>query len=365
MNLLQRYIFKRFFLNFLGTMLFLLFLFILVRTMEMIDVFLREADNTDWLTYVKYYVLEMPYTLNYLFPIGVLFSLVYTLGKMNSDRELTILFTSGKSIIHYTAPIIILISVLCTIFAINDYEIYYKSHQMHMEIHRKFSGKTFFGVENAVENESVQFGRKQKIYIISSFSPTEEKLEKTKIIFFNEKNNITNIYNVQEAKFLSNTQWKAKEVEIREFKEGAADQTYKKNPGELILDLGDEPKLFKPTPHDPIHLARKQVKEEAERLEISGGNTAKWWTEYHLKISSPYAALVMVFLGLSLSTFSRRSVLVLTFFWVLIISFLYMILINVGGSLGETGFLPPIIAGWFGNIFFSLVAFFLYRKLQN
>lgn len=366
MNKLQLYILKRFFFIFFMSMIFLQGVFIIVRTMEMIDIFLAAGPYLTFEKLVLYYVYEMPFTLNYLFPIATFFSIVLCLGKMSSDGELIILHNSGRSIFYYIWPIIVFIAITCTVFMIKDYEIYYRPHQIHMEIHRNLSGQDFFAHEVSAESGIVQFGSDNKIYIASTFDPKEKVLHKTKIIFLDKDNTITNISFLERAYYLSDYYWQATNVSHREFIErGEIFITTNSTKAEEKVLLGDDPKIFKPNPHLPVHLSKSQVLEEVNKIRITGGNIAKWETEYHLKIALPYIALVMLFLGITLSTYSRRSVLVISFVSVLAISVAYMVLLNVGGALGYNGTLPPILAGWFGNIIFSVIAFILYQKLQN
>lgn len=363
--MLQKYILKQYLLIYLVTMCFLQGVFVVVRTMEMIDVFLR-TNSLTFKKLVLYYVYEMPFTLSYLFPIGTLFSIVLCLGRMNNSRELVALYNTGKSILYYLRPIIILLGITCTIFMIKDYEIYYRSHQIHMELHRNLVGRDFFAEETRAENELVQFGQNNKIYIVSTFLPSSKKILDTKVIYFDENYAITNISKIQRAEYLENGKWRGTGVTHRQFfiENGEiATKTIKAE--EEILNLGDKPSLFKPMPHSPIHLSRNQVLKEAKRLEITGGDKKKWWTEYHSKIALPYISFVIFFLGIPLSSFSRRSVLGISFFLVLLLTFFYMTFYYIGISLGHTGVLPPIIAGWFGNIIFGTLAVVMYLRLQN
>lgn len=366
MNKLQIYILKRFFFIFFMSMIFLQGVFIIVRTMEMIDIFLAASSFLTFEKLVLYYVYEMPFTLNYLYPIGTFFSIVLCLGKMSSDGELIILHNSGRSIFYYIWPIIVFVAIVCTVFMVKDHEIYYRPHQQHMELHRSLSGLDFFAHEVSAESGIVQFGSDNKIYIASTFDPKEQSLYKTKIIFLDRDNVITKISFLEKADYVSDYYWQATNVSHREFieRDDLFITTNSKKPEEKLL-LGDDPKIFKPNPHLPVHLSKSQVWEEVEKIRITGGNIAKWETEYHLKIALPYIALVMLFLGITLSKYSRRSVLVISFVSVLAISVAYMVLLNIGVALGYNGTLPPILAGWLGNIVFSAIAFILYQKLQN
>ena len=84
-------------------------LFIIVRVIDNLDFFLKIADKTPFEKYVYYFLYEIPFTFNYLFPMSVLFATISVLGKMHTHNEVPAIYGSGLSLLLICYPTIIVL----------------------------------------------------------------------------------------------------------------------------------------------------------------------------------------------------------------------------------------------------------------
>jgi lipopolysaccharide export system permease protein len=86
----------------------------------------------------------------------------------------------------------------------------------------------------------------------------------------------------------------------------------------------------------------------------SGYDATRYLTQLHAKISLPFAALIMAFLGIPFSLKDNRSGGVgLGIGFSIIIGFSYFVINALLLSLGQAGALPPMVAAWAANLLFA------------
>ena len=360
MTILQKYIFFKYLYFLIGLVFLFIGLFIMLKFTEQINLFIEISDKTLFSEYVFFFLYEIPFTITYLFPMASLFALVYTLGKLNEDNELIVTYTGGRSIWFNVLPIFIFNVLFCVFMLSYEDDFFYPFHQKHMSIYRKFQGKDFFRKEDRVN--LVQFGKDNKIYLANHYNVNKKTLTSANIVYLNDEQQFEKILSSQKIVHEKETDWRLNDYVLKEIKNNnEVGFTRKKKE---TLNLGDPPSTFEKIANNARDLSAKESREIAEKLEIIGGNSNKWWTDYHKKNAFLFISLTMFFLGVTLSTFSKNAILVLSFTYVIILAFLYMILYNVGASLGQIKLLPPVVAGWFGNIIFTIVSLILYYRIR-
>ena len=321
--------------------------------------FIEISDRTPFSEYVFFFLYEIPFTITYLFPMASLFALVYVLGKLNEDNELIVIYTAGKSIWFNVLPIFIFNLLFCVFMLLNEDNFFYSFHQQHMSIYRKFQDRDFFRKEDRLN--LVQFGKDNKIYVANHYNVNEKVFSDVSIVYLDEKKHFEKILSTKKITHKEETDWQLDDYVVKEITNDGVDFMRAEK---AVLNLGDPPNAFEKIIHDAKDLSAKQSKQIAQKLETIGGNSNKWWTDYHRKNAFLFISLTMFFLGVTLSTFSKNAILILSFTYVIILAFFYMILYNIGASLGQIKILPPVIAGWFGNIIFTIISIVLYYRIR-
>lgn len=359
MDILQRYILKKFLANFLGANFLFIFLFVIAKYAEQVDQFIKISDQTPFSEFVWYFLYEIPFSSTYVYPMATLFSIVFMLGKMNEQNELYMLYATGKPIWYFIYPIVIFLLAFCLVFAIFNEEIVYKPHQKHRALHAKFRGQEYMKLNDQVH--LVQFGTDDKLYVINYYHTDAKIMSNVKIFYITpETRKFENILMSGQIRNVDDSFWKVEKPLYYHFSKNGIDY----DEGESITtNLGDTPFYFDQVVN-PEDMSTKQVRAEAEKIEIIGGDHAALWTDYYLKTALPFIPLITLLIGIPLSIFTKRSVTVLSFVFAILGAFVYMVFLNIGVSLGKSGVLPPLLAGWLGSIVFFVAAIIAYRRLK-
>jgi len=115
MTLLDRYIFRQFFMNLLLVLASLVAIYLLVDFFERIDNF-TQAGKSIGLA-LTYFLLKIPFIYDQMAPVCILLAGVITLGLLSKNRELMSLNAGGISLTRIVVPIIAA-SLLFTILTI-------------------------------------------------------------------------------------------------------------------------------------------------------------------------------------------------------------------------------------------------------
>lgn len=109
---LVAYLFRRFIPIFLGSLGFFSLVLILVDLLMNLTNYLQNDATAIQVAQVM--LLYFPKTCWYAMPLGVLFAVAYTLSDLYASNELTAIFSSGVSLLHFTFPLLVF-SVLMSV----------------------------------------------------------------------------------------------------------------------------------------------------------------------------------------------------------------------------------------------------------
>jgi len=154
MTLLDRYIFRQFFLNLLLVLTSLVAIYLLVDFFERIDNF-NEAGKPLSLAF-SYFILKIPFIYDQMAPVCILLAGVITLGILGKNSELMSLNAGGISLLRIVVPLIaasLLFTFLTIIMAqwvlprsnARTNEIWYQQVNERVEKGIVRKGRTFYG----------------------------------------------------------------------------------------------------------------------------------------------------------------------------------------------------------------------------
>jgi lipopolysaccharide export system permease protein len=134
----------------------------------------------------------------------------------------------------------------------------------------------------------------------------------------------------------------------------------------MELDLNLRIEDLKILDIDADNLSIRTLKEYAENLQRGGYRAYRFLTMMHTKIASPFAALIMVVLGIPFALKNSRSGgLAMGIGASVGIGFAYFVVNAVLLSYGRSGVLTPLIAAWGANILFMLSGIWLSMTVKG
>ena len=84
--------------------------------------------------------------------------------------------------------------------------------------------------------------------------------------------------------------------------------------------------------------------------------------EYHKRFATPFAAIILTIIGVSLSSQKRKGGMGTSIGLGLALSFTYILLQSVTASFAINAGWPAMLAVWLPNILFAVIAFILYKR---
>jgi lipopolysaccharide export system permease protein len=117
---------------------------------------------------------------------------------------------------------------------------------------------------------------------------------------------------------------------------------------------------------DADNMSIRVLKEYAENLKQGGYQAYRYYTLMHAKIATPFAALVMVLLGIPFALKNSRSGGISKGVGASIgISFAYFVVNAVLLSYGRSGVLTPVVAAWGANAVFMMGGIWLSMSVKG
>lgn len=359
MKILDKYILSHFIRNFLFGIFCFIIIFILVDMFENLDKFIDKGLNFPLI--VTYYIYFIPEILKLLIPVGMLLATLFTVSKFGKYSELTAINAAGISTMRFSIPMLVF-GVIVTIFSLyfNGWVVP-RSNSAKFNFERKYLDKN--KIAGVIQNLHVQ-DSENSIITISIYNEKEKSGRNASIQIFNNINNsiLDSRYDINNMKWDSlQSDWMLLGVTKRIF-DSTSSENFEYFDTLYTTNLPGIKKIYL----SPVQITNKQLKPDEllledqkaliESLEESGQNVSKVKVDYYSKISFPFASIIIILFGLSISVSNRKSGAALQFGFSILIAFVYLGFIKVSQTLGYNGEINPILTAWLANILFLLLA---------
>lgn len=367
MRILDKYILKSVIFIFFSSLFLFFFLYIIIDIFGHLDEIIRQSVPIIILK--DYYLSLLPTIFIQVAPIACLLSVLFSLGKLNSNNEIIAMRSTGlnswqisKSVISFA----ILISLF--IFIVNEKIIPHTvitSNKIKKEYIESYNNKK--DKRKVKINNLTCYGLGDRLYFIESFDPNDNSLEGITILEQDKNQNITSKIFAIKGKWQKN-RWKFYQCQIFHFdKEGKIikESQYFE---EKIMKIAETPKDFT---RQQIHISFmniEQLKDYISRFSGSGAKTIiqNLKVELHQRTAYPFSNLVIAFVGLPFALMKRkRKGITFTSIGICIaVGFLYYVTNAISIALGKAGLLLPIVSAWLANLMFLFIAIYLLKKIS-
>jgi len=345
--------------KFLGTYFLSILLIVCVAVVfdftEKLDNFIKyEASAYDVVT--KYYLRFIPYFANLFSPLFVFISVIFFTSKLAYDSEIIAMISGGVSFRRLMRPYLIASSLIAIMvfflgsslipnsnkvrFNFEDEYISSRKKDMGRNIHMELEPDTYVYVERFSPNN----------YTGKMFSL--EKFEDGKMVSRTTANSMRYVKK-------TNT-WKLFTCVTRTF-DGEQETIVKNAQIDTTLQL---------VPDDLMKLTRfyetmttSELNEHIERQKMRGiDNYTEYVVERHRRLATPFSALILTLIGVSLSSRKVRGGSSLHIGIGFVLSFSYILFDTVMSSFAVNGNADPLLAAWLPNIIYAGIGIYLYIK---
>jgi lipopolysaccharide export system permease protein len=359
---LDRYITRRFLVIFAICITALFTIWLLIDLADHLADFRRTPDPLA--TMLLYYGTRFPAIVLLLLPYSLLLSLLESLGKLSTNREIIAMIQSGRGVLRITLPLIAA-GLFCTLLTLGmNYHWAPVAEGRQAEILAETAGTEATVAANVLYRN----GSHRRLWMIGSFPRDYEKGRPLNAV----EVTTTNDQQLIETRLTASHATWDRHSRVWSFENALLSRFTPDSPP--VFEKTDTPLTITGWPESPQQLIKPGLSAEnlgipdlnawllANRLHPQSLDPSPYLTHWHYRFALPFTCLVTVLLATPLAIhFSRRGpgggVLL-----AVVLSALMLLVNTIVLAFGEAGTLKPPLAAWLPNAAFALLGFYLYHR---
>ncbi len=323
----------------------------------------RQSENV-LATIGTFYSCRLPAVLLLLLPYSLLLAILYSLGKLSTNREIIAIIQSGRGVPRITLPLLIA-GLLFTFFCLGiNYHWAPIADGRQDEILAEASGS------EAAEASQVLYRNPtgRRLWMIGAFPTDYQKgraLLNVEVTTTDENRRVTSRLSASRAMWdRDSRRWSFEKPVVSHFEPGLP-PVFEKPAEPLTIDTWSETpwQLIKPG----LSAAYLGIPDLSTWIHANTGqpgfaDSSPYLTQWHYRWALPFACLVTVLLAAPLAIhFSRRGP-GGGIFLAVVLSALMLLVSNIVLAFGEAGIIQPIAAAWLPNLTFGTIAIYLFHR---
>ncbi len=361
MKLLDKYILREYVKTFLIIVFAFAVLFLVVDISDRMPRLIRKGATAENIT--TYFLLRLPYLFLLTSPIVVLLSGLFLMSTLSKYNESIAIRSAGISVLRMVTPLIwfgLFFSIF--ILILGDFVLPGAEAKRQIIYNEHIKGQK---VEDKKMRSHIHYlGKDNNLYYIGFFDGYRNLLKTIDITQIDETTRQV-IRKITSTNALwKDEHWEFHNCYIRNFRNG--EFTWAEHYDSVTIPEVDvSPQDFIKSAKKPISMNYFELKDYIARLRKIGEKISKELVQLHLKISFPFANLIILLFSVPLVTASSRSRgRGLIFGLGLLVCFLYLSALRICQSLGYNEILSPLVAAWLPNIVFSILGIFFVIKAE-
>ena len=344
--------------KFLGTYVFTILLIISVSVMfdfnEKVDNFLKNSAPAKAIIF-DYYLNFIPYYANLFSSLFTFVSVIFFTSKLADNSEIIAMLSSGINFSRLMRPYLISAFIIAlTTFILNSFVIP-PSNVIRIEFQNKY-----------VKNRKVDYASNIQFEIepglvafFDSYNADTKKGTRFSLDRFEGKELVSRL-TAKSIVYDSAYHWTIHNYMVRDFigmreevREGEKiDTTLQVIPSDFLISVEDCEQMSTPA-------LKRYINRQKQR---GIGNIQTFEIEYHRRFSMSFAAFILTIIGASLSSKKIKGGMGFNIGMGLLLSFSYILFMQITSSFAISGTVSPFIAVWIPNILYSFIAVYLFTK---
>jgi lipopolysaccharide export system permease protein len=348
---LSRHLVREFLRTFALTMLAFVTIAVIAEFFDKFDDFLKQGASAG--TIALLFAYRLPVVVTHVAPVAVLAGGLIGLGLLARNNEFVALRSCGVSLLQMTAPLAAVgVLVGIAIFVWGETVVPASAHRWtkmwNQEVKKRkapsgvfvgrdiwfHGGAGFYNIDRVAP-------RRRTLYGLTVYQLRRDEFRPNKVI------------EVATATW-TNGSWQfdgARTLRIDE--DGVHSETGVPPNFKLPESIDD----FSVTALEPEETSYDTLRRQIRSLRSKGVDASESLVDLHLKIATPFAAVVMILLAIPLATQgTRASSLPAAIGLGFAVGASYFFVVAFARALGQAGSLPPVMAAWTANAIFTLIA---------
>ena len=352
MKIFDWYILKRYLLTFFLMLLLFIPIGITVNLAEKIDRILE--NKVPFEEVVAYYIDFTIYFANLLFPLFLFLSVIWFTSKLANNTEVIAFLSSGVSFARFLRPYFIGASIIATVALLLG--MYWAP--VASKGFNEFTYKYLKNNKKVVETQYIhqQINENEYIYV-SNFDTksmrgnnfTLEHFEGNKLIY---KIHATAIRYIEKDSIYRLSNYNLRRIGVNE-----DTLVFRRRVDTLLgFDLQD----LTPPMYVAETLTINELSDFIEREEARGSsNISRYKVVQYKKWSLPFAVFILTIIAVSVSSIKRRGGMGVNLAFGIVIAMIYVFFDKIFSVMAQQSDFSPLIAVWFPNIIFGVLAIYL------
>ena len=350
MRILDRYIVREFLRTFLIIFVSFAAVLIVIDVIDNLPRLLRNGASLDLA--LEYYLLRIPYLFVLTAPVTVLLTGLFLMNGLSKHNESVAMRAAGISIKRTMFPLFVigaLLSIAVGLFG--EYVLPWAEKTRSYVYNVQIKGEQ--EEDNMLKARVHYQGKKNDFYYFGFYDGYQKSIRVIDLTRIDPKDKEITEHITASAAYWKKDKWVLQDCEIRRFDKGV--QTYFQAYPSTDLPLLDvKPDDFVRITKKTLSLTFFELQDYIARLKKMGEDTNREVTDLHMKVAFPLTNLIVIFFFIPIATTNVRSKgRGLVFLRGLVVCFIYLIIVRILQSLGYNGVIPPILAAWGPNAFFT------------
>ncbi len=349
MPIIYRYITREILRTFAVVLAVVVGIYLTVDFFEKIDDFINVGLSVSRIAI--FFLHKLPFIIAQIMPVGILISVIVSLGLMNKRNELTALKGSGMSPVYLLKPLIGLglVSGFLLFFlseAVVPLTVGKANEIWLQEVKKKNVTQT--------REKNIWLKGNRRINHIAVYHPEGRSLFGLTVYEFDDSFRIIRRLDAKKALFETNC-WLLEDVMLQHW---TSDGNFE------VVWHDQMPQALDFSPDDLRHVVKRseemgyqELREYIEKVEAEGYDAAIYRVDLHAKAAFPVVCLVVCLIGSGLALKREfKEHLSAAVICGIATAFLYWVLHSFSLSLGYAQMLPPLAAAWLANFVFLCAA---------
>ncbi|CAB5079446.1 Lipopolysaccharide export system permease protein LptF [Olavius algarvensis associated proteobacterium Delta 3] len=358
MPIFYRYMVREMLKFFTIVLILVLVLFVAVDYLGTMDEFIESGIAL--LRALFFVFLKIPFMIVMFIPVGVLLSVLITLGLMGKNNELVALKSSGVSVYYLFKPVLgfgICATALVLLLSegIAPVTMAKANHIQSREIRRS--------VLVTAKEKNIWLKSHRQIIHIKFYNPAELMIHGLSLNVFDDDFRLVRRLDAGEGVFRGD-QWDLKNV--LELDLDRETGRYRVSYSERLSQvLSIQPEDLKKVVKKSEEMSFRELLGFIRRIESEGYDASAYRVDLHAKIAFPFVCIVMSLLGIAIGASGRLGKgLAGGIASGIGVAFIFWIFYSFCLSLGYGEVLPPWVAAWTANIIFLCAGWLLLQAAE-
>ncbi|MEL7588354.1 MAG: LptF/LptG family permease [Prolixibacteraceae bacterium] len=354
LQIIDIYIVKKFLGTFFYSIALIVSIAMVFDLSENLDEFLSKDATAKEIAF-DYYLNFIPYFANLFSSLFTFIAVIYFTSKLAYNTEIIAILSSGVSFHRLMRPYLISAAVIAVFSFLLGNFVIPPANKSRVEFRNKYISTKNTGPEQNIHRQLTPgifiYMSRYNSSVDVGYDFTIEKFEEGKL-----RSKLSADWIKWDRE---NKKWQINNYYIRDIKDYKETITTGTT---LDTVLNMKPEDYQVVKNIVETMTLPKLNREIKDLKLRGVNAIEYEIEKHKRRSAPFSSFILTFIGASLASRKVKGGIGLHLGLGILISFSYIMFMQITTVFATSGSVPPSLAVWIPNIAFGILAAWLYRK---